>query len=904
MSGGGNVLTVTSTGNVEDDTTLHVNDVEIVTGATLKAYVNGILTDTGFGFTSEVTETFKFAGVGTRSAPLEANPSIPPASETSFGIVKVVNEGSHGFPCPGYGGTNFYGWYLGNGQYAVLRNGADDLEEDVFINKVSDNPYKYTPTADRFRPSRLPITAKPTKIRHGTEDCVWLDTTDGPFILLTNRNPDHNTWRCLKVTNTDMELGYYGCPFVHNGKLYVVMSTMLPSGSVIRMWEATIPASGTTVTFTARTLTGNNHNGTPQNSTSFKQFDKMIGAIGEKAYVVSDGYYTTISISHAGDQYDHVQKGNLVRFCHNGWFWAGNTVGSMSAWRSASYQLDLLTGVVTVDNGNFPGVITRGQVTGTNPRNPLMCSGGNLTVNAVRANSKILTFQSYGRLYNPQLSLLNNNGNDNFENARWDRQDYAREGASGFLGSYAGPVHSGIRGSFPLSGNRMIGVCLDGFRVQFKYDPNGSYSPTAKGYGPTNDRVQLFSNDLHDSLARMTWYFNGDVTKQAGTSLQDNKLSNYTTYENDERGTQTSIDANTFATIKQQAVSKFASNLIPTITESRLTLGIHRAPNVPMLAMLQVIWTVPTDPNGRKQAECFVFEIRPGGTVGVIGSVVIGKLIASWTQNATATGFYNWDNYYFSNSGVHRLNDGGHVVMLGGQGVLWVGNGGSPSIAAVYNSSGEFVDKLITSVNTVTGESWVGTKELGFGLTWISDSGEGLYLRSYGKTVPEIVQTIGGTRPHELYILVLSRSDAGDNVAISQYAANDVKVKIESLVPPARKVQGMTLTEDRVVTKAMLANANKIPNQRDATYPVQQAHIDSLQSMALKTHTHPAGDFLLEQATTAAYGAAKLGSLISPDTDAFSAAEIDSLEDIVDVLHARTVSLNQMDATLTIDYEV
>jgi hypothetical protein len=253
---------------------------------------------------------------------------------------------------------------------------------------------------------------------------------------------------------------------------------------------------------------------------------------------------------------------------------------------------------------------------------------------------------------------------------------------------------------------------------------------------------------------------------------------------------------------------------------------------------------------------------------------------------------------------LYRLNDGNWIVAVGGQYEAYVGDGRIPYSFYVFNAKGEKLTEYNNSTNVATGITTFGTKELGYGLTFIENTAEGTYLDSFGLTSDEVIKTIAGQRAPIRYVVVLSRTDAGDNVAISQYAANDVKTKIESLVPPTRKVQGMALSDDRVVTKAMLANANKIPNQRDVTYPVQQAHIDSLQPMALKTHTHSAGDYLLAQATSAAYGSAKLGSLISPDTDAFSAAEIDSLEDVVDILHARTVSLNQMDATLTIDYEV
>lgn len=903
--GGGNVLAVESTGNAKDDRKLTVNDKEIVTLATLRAYVNSILSQTGYNFTQQQTSTMYFTGAGTMQSPIEAVPTIPVATETAHGVVKVVNEGSHGFPCPGYGGQNFYAWHYANDEYRVLRNGADDLEYDVFINIITGSPFKYTPTADRFRPAGLPITAKPVRVRHGTEDCVWLDTTDGPFILLTGRNPDHNTWRCLKITNSGFDHGYYGCPFLLGNKLYAVRSWMVPGGSGVQLWDAVVGA-GNTITFSPRALSGNNNNGTPQSGTAFNLFDKMVGLPGEKAYVVNaDGFFTGISVSHAGDQFDHVQQGKLVRFNHNGFFYCANTVTSFSGWHSMSYVLDLETGVVTPDSPEvYPLQLVRSGLTQVNPRAPLMCSGGNHTINGVRANGKVLAFQSYGRLYTPQIFLLVNNGVDNFENARWDKQQFTRPGAATFLGAYAGPVHSGIRGSFPLSGNRMIGLCMDNVRTQFRYDPNGSYGPTAEGYGPTNDRIQLTDGAKHASLARMTWYFDGDTIKQQGTILSEQYPSNNSTHENDEFGTPVSMTPAQLAAIKQQAIAKYAGAFSPTMLESRLTLGIHRVPGVPMLGMLQVIWTVPTDPNGRRQAEVMVFEIKPSTTLGAISSVALMDLKHAWTQQTTATNFYDTEAIYYSNSGVYRLNDGGHIVVLGGTNAVWIGNGGSPSIAAVFNAAGQYVGQGIMSVNTVTGESWVGTKELGFGTTSVSDSGEGLYLNSWGHTTAEILATIAGTRPRKKYILVLSRSDAGDNVAISQYAASATRDKVQSLIPPARRVQGMDLSADRTITKAMLANSDRIPNQRDAAYPVQQKHRDSLSAVSPLNHQHGAGDFTMAAATLAAHGASVLGDLSGSATSAASATVLATLEDATDVMFQRTVTQVKLDNSMTIDYEV
>lgn len=902
MNGGGNVITVTSTGNVEDDTTLHVNDVEIVTGATLKAYVNGILTDTGFGFTSEATESLKFSGVGTRSAPLEANPTIPAATETALGIVKVVNEGSHGYPCPGYAGSTMFIYHAGGNNYIQLRNGADDLEQDVFYTKITLEPFTMTPTADRFRPAKLPITAKPVLIRYGNEDCVWLKTTDGEFILLTGRNPDPNTWRCLKILDESVLIG---TPHLHNGKVYIVGSSSVSTGSASWLYEAPVTAANT-LTFTRRTLTGNNFNGTLVSDTTFRHFDKLQGAVGDtKCMWINKGDGVgNISIGHAGDHHTQVRNGDVVRVCHVGNMYAPGATQEYRARQPLSFTLNLLTGVLVPDNPeSYPIEISKAGYSHYNPRLMLAGGSGNNIVMGVVANGIMFTYDSYGSFYPPAtMRVKPRDGISLFDEIHANNQYWSRVSALSQTGLYASAITTRPRGPRPLAGNQMVVECSNGVSVRFKYDPSGSYGPNTKGYGPTNERNAIAS-EFADNIARLCWVFDGDTIRHEGGYLTDGLLSSYSSFENDELGLTISMDPAVFSTLKTQAINKYATDTKDRMVDSRLSIMIHRRKGLPMLGQLQVAYLADAN-TGRREVKDYFFVITPSNLTGVIRSVVLGELLLSKVFATTYVAFNNFFRTVKTNAHLFRLNDGGWLVSIGGQYEMFVGDGRAPAATFIYNNAGQLVGNFTSWTNATIGDSTFGTKELGYGKVYHAPTAEGMYMDSYGNTVEQILAVVAGTRTPERFIVVLSRTDAGDNVAISQFAASNVKTKIESLVPPTRKVQGMALSEDRVVTRAMLANANKIPNQRDATYPVQQAHIDSLQSMALKTHTHPAGDFLLEQATTAAYGAAKLGSLISPDTDAFSAAEIDSLEDIVDVLHARTVSLNQMDATLTIDYEV
>ncbi|MGL5647273.1 MAG: hypothetical protein ACRDDY_05430, partial [Clostridium sp.] len=160
LKGGYNELSIESTGNVQDMRKLKVNDNEVVTDATLKSYANGILNTASVDFVSTDTNTLRIVGSGTGESPAEAQANIPAATETTIGIVKVMQEGSHGFPCPGISSRTTAGVYDPATKTAlILRNGADDLERDVFISYLNTETAKISPTAERFRIPSLPVTA-------------------------------------------------------------------------------------------------------------------------------------------------------------------------------------------------------------------------------------------------------------------------------------------------------------------------------------------------------------------------------------------------------------------------------------------------------------------------------------------------------------------------------------------------------------------------------------------------------------------------------------------------------------------------------------------------------------------------------------------------------------------------
>lgn len=908
LMAGSNRLSVVSAGDEMDDGSLRYNDVTLLTSGTLRAQAQATLNENGPGPNTAETASMTWVGVGSNKSPFEPIVKLPSATETIPGTVKVVNEGSHGYPCPGFGGQNFYMIHRGGDKYYQLRNGADDLEQDVFLSEVTVNPWSVKPTATRFRPAKLPATAKPIQVRHGTEECLWLETTDGPFILLTGGSPDYNTWRCLKVTNSDMNYGYYCYPHLYNGKLYMIYSLLNQSTCEAGLWEATVPATGGTITFTRKSMTGTNINGTAQTGTLYKLFDAIKGTYPNPKCMMSnaDTYHFSWAPTIQRDQLVQLRKGNMVRVCHVNSMQADHPTGFIRAHMPVSYQLDLLTGIVTPDDPEmFPIVVSKDGFSSSIPRYFMNGSGGLTTPCAVTANGVIFTHDTYESYSRPILRAIQPTTGDAYEQLRGSNHYWTRLAGGNSTGMYASPIESRPKAPKPLPNNRMVVEVSGVGQVLFEYDPTGSYGPSLKGYGPTNDRKVIPSN-VSNEIAKMCWYFDGgDITFNGGWLSRD-LLTAYTTYENDVFGSQISMTQAYYDTLLQAALDKYSAET-PTsaepLVEAALSILVHRVPGVPMLGMLQTIRTTSAA-TGRKASKAYVFKISTSKVTGNIDTVVLGELLTTRNVSSAAKGYGSGARGSYIGGHIYKLKDGGHVVAIGGLHESWVSSSASPSQIYVLDPTGAIIATKSYNTNTTTAVYTYGTKELGYGLMYTEPSAEGMYLDSYGFTSADVAKAVNGQLPTTRYVVVLSRTDAGDNVAVSQLAVTEVRTKVLALVPPTRKVQGQDLTQDRTITKDMIANTNRIPNQRDSTYPVQQQHRNSLGGYVLKTHTHVAGDFVTDGATVNSYGVSRLGELTSADETAFRVGAVKDLTDSLAALATRPTQLNKLDLSIAVDYEV
>lgn len=920
LRGAFNELTVKSDGNAVNDQSLEVNEVEVVTRATLRQYVSGILNNGGIGLHIEDTPSLRLVGQGIMSSPMEAQATLPAASETALGIVKVVNEGSHGYPCPGISDRTMAGVYNPTDKYfLLLRNGADDLEKDVFISYYYTETGEYVPTADRFRPTSLPITAKPLNVIHSGQGAIFLNTTDGLFVLLAP-NTNWKTWRAIKLnfaathpgipapgSGGEYWRGWYA--FVIGSTLYIHYTRLNNADMVVALWTGTITAANV-ITVTQRPLTGVNANGTAQTGNPwFHVFDAIWGTgPGQKCFGYNaDGYWSGVDTAHHGDDVDWVIEGTKMRVCHDGYNYANRVGSDMSTRHNLSYVIDLAAFTLTPDKPvNYPIPFTKNGWPHP-PHPPLMYGwGSNSEFSPMRSNGKALWLETDNIYIAPYMGLVeNSSGVSDFENIKsgvhlYNRVHYGPAGG----GAYGSPVTMGWGAMHFIDDNLAAGVAADGSHVLVEVDPYGRYGPLVEGYGPTNNRKLLTGAEAH-LYRQMISVFDGDKTRLQGVYLNENTRTHYSQIGENGPEVQISISKANYDAAKAAAVEKYAYG-VAGIKQVVLGLPIHRVAGLPHFGCLQILHDDPAWA-GALKVTSYVFVFTPNQLTGEVTRITFGAQL--WTGGTASnmrpdglTGFATMSN---PPVGIFRLDDGGYAVTFPGSSQYYVGNASNPQYVVLYDTKQSKVAFAGYRLNYhYLKNGYIGTKDFGWGYSEQSASGESYMLRSYGKTIASIMACLNGTSPDKLYTLVMSRTDAGDNVAISQFAATGVRSKILSLVPPERKVQGMDLSQDRTITRAMLANANKIPNQRDVTYPAQQKHMDSLVGKSPADHTHPQGDFVLNEATRIAYGSARLGTLTDADTQALGVTVVAELITEASRLWTRPKSVINLDPSVQIDVEI
>lgn len=916
LAGGYNELSIESTGNIQDSRKLKVNDVEVITEESLKSYANGILNTAGSNFASANSPTVRIVGKGSVDNPVEAQVNLPAATETTAGIVKVVNEGSHGFPCPGVSSRTSAGVYDPATKTAlILRNGADDLERDVFISYLNVETAKLSPTAERFRIPALPITAKPLTAMQSGPGTILLNTTDGLFVLLTNESIKYQNWRAIKLSfATEHRAPIPGDPNPHHwrgwqsilvgSKLYLLYSFLSGSNMHAVLWEGDV-TSANALTMTFKPLTGTNFNGTAQTGTdAFFFFDKIHGSASEKCMVYTDSYWSNgLSIAHSGDEYDVVREGNRIRVCHENFNYASNPTDQMNSRSNVSYVLDLATKTVTPDRvRNYPMAFTRtGWAHGVD-RSLFGINSGNDLFTPIRSNGAAISYNIYDLYMSPYLTIAeNSSGLSDFDNLIAGNNIYTYRYAYDAVGLYGSDVTMSWGAVHMIDDVTMVGIAVDGKHTLVEVDPYGTYGPNVKGYGPTNNR-RLLSWAEYINYKQLVSCYDSDRIKLQGTFLNDEMLSCHSQLDrNNKPEAYVSIPADVFNAFKSTVLSQITTAM-PGITQTKMTLMVHRSTNAPCIGLLQVMCNNP-DGGSSKVIFSTVFTYKPNQVVGEINALRLGVICATTRTSSSVTGFGSPTYASVCANALVRLNDGNYALTITGFLEQYIGNSSATQAVVLWNRQRDQLEHATCNkIYTHNREGYHYTREFGFGWCHSSASGESYYLDSFGNTMADVKSGMINRPTTNQYALVMSRMDAGDNVTVSQLAATNVKAKYASVVPKSRTVQGMDLTQDRTITKAQIANCQNIENIADISYPTRPGHTESLASCSRTDHTHQPSDFTMSAATPVKYGIARLCGLGGADGDACGTIVMTELP--THTLINRPTEVIKLDTTMKVDVEI
>ncbi|MGL5377901.1 MAG: hypothetical protein ACRDAT_06400, partial [Cetobacterium sp.] len=716
-------------------------------------------------------------------------------------------------------------------------------------------------------------------------------------------------WKACRISNQELQsLKWSYFPLLINSVLYLVKTYVeTGNGAHAELYKANY--TGQTITQLVKsTLTGTNFSGVAQNSQRFSLFNKMIGEPSEKPMVTNpEKDLRSITVTRLmspywkleGDCYDFCVSGTRVRVLHrntvNGV--ATNTSDEFFANCHMSYVIDLVNNTVTPDSPQrYPAVVNR---FGSNIKDGPLAGAFNADWDnrVVRIGQHILCYNTYTRLGTPHVVVAENtSGISDFESLTSGRGSWISKSSTFAHGLYGSPLRMNLVGVMPIGDNTIIGRDATDTYLKIKYDPYGSYSPTLPGYGPSNTR-EVIDDQLYQKFKNMCWVFDGEKNKVAGGRLNEQHLSGPTTYENGVFGTPVSIDLTDYYRLIEE-LTRNIPNPPSGISTRKLQIDVFNERDVPVLATLTVRAPYPQTPS-ILLAYSYYFTIVPNATQGKISSWSNIRFITSIQSGMYVHDLLGLNVHHAGTPGAYKLRDGNWALSAISHIVAVTGNTQYALMRCTYNPTTKSFSNPKTLIYGLSDPgNYIGTKELGFGAVAPSSSGESCYMMSYGTTAAELNS---GTETK--YTLVMSRTDAGSNVTISQLGATKVKERIASLIPPTRKVNNMDLTRDRIVTTAMIGG-DRVPNQRDNTYPLQQKHRDSVVRLSVSNHTHQPSAFTMAQATTDRKGGSVLGDLNSAPEVAFRVEDTTNLSQQLDALHSRESILVKTDSTVTVDYEV
>ena len=979
---GNNNLVLTSSGSEQDQSSLTVNGEQVITTDTLTAMTMSLLYPEPTGLVTGNTSSLSFTGDGSLANPLECQHTPDAADTNKLGYVKLANAGITAGPGNGYVDPNVAFIYDPiEKRGIVLRNGTDEgptgdinyywnadksdtynLLNHVYIGWLDNSDdWQYTATYDVFQPASMPAGVIVNFVICSMDNLVYVNTTDGLYLLYTNNSIDYDNWIPIKIlldpsigpfsgiSSANNNYNRYGQTIcmLYNNNIYIMVMSRMHLGLEIECFVAPWNGVNNSVVFqvapfkyqplgeyqyyNSNKIRITNDAATSRSKTTGEYLYPVKSALvdftGDVKYYqmpYSPQQYNIAIVPPPAydDPVDAVRSNNMVRICYRGTTFCYNQRGQRVNPLQLSVVFDLDAKTADIDNRNrYPATlkpdgslsIKDNWLTGGKPAPYHNC--------VVRSNGYTFVYDTYDFNTIPTLTqVVSSDGSSDYDNIKSGKHNWTRKKTLSIENPNSVPVKSGFTGLSPIGKNRFIGINPDDtafiaeYTTNTKYIGRGNY-PIA-GYGPSNNR-QFIDLELYKSLKRMIVVNDGKKIFLEGVVLTDKKRGGYSTYNNDILGGWTYVDDAAWEALKTY-VTKTKPNAPRGYIVTEFQLEISQRTN-----NLHVGSYTVTYPDDNRNSWTGFFTFSTNRSVGKITELAfVAELVSASpgtdfkeVSNGIETAKNQWinakgdliidtdcskDYLHVPNSLLIKSSSGDWYKISGSGTTIQQNFKYMAQSFSILQADKWFSAQYATACNIPSIDGWITTLEYGLGYIQRTQSGEAMYIESYGYDLNiYMLGPVQHSGPR--YIALSTLSDAGPNIVASQQAVTALKDKIQQLVYPTRKVQNMDLTKDRIITRANIANADKVPNLSDADYPVSTKQLATLVDKALVNHSHASGDYIVTYADTDTTGYCLLGGPVSDPAMAAGPGMLNSLDIQAALLDNRAISVSVLDKSISID---
>lgn len=655
------------------------------------------------------------------------------------------------YPAAGVGTIcqSIVGEYENSGVFVFLRNGADEVESDVFYSQAFIGPNgitKVVPTTVRYRPDGLKAGHVPQAVIRGSEGVFVLKTTGGYYLILTNGTMDVKYHKAVFIANGDTIAPNHGhYPLITADRVVLVYNNFSNGGWDVSVW--TVPLAdvkaNNEVTFVQMPITSPDRYGNVQTAVGlFKCFPIGHGAnAAEQCMFYQVGTtWTTINIRHANYNYSVGVEDDKIRICGYITSYLANSSSSMNSRFNVSLVVDLTARSVTLDDPNvFPmPVLSTGVDHKSNSAESIIVGVANFTSGVISSKGKQLHWWLWSTQNTPGVCLGEyTSGLSPFEATKAVNAGVNEIGPRfPNIGNYGSTLHNNLRHWHNVIGNRAILQDNDGITL-FEYDPAGNFAGLP-GFGPKAARKHLdwVSFVKYRSIPYM---FDGTNETQEGFIFRGDRLSGEAVLTGETFSDTVTLAPAAFANIKA-AVKALAMQSVDPLyfIEDSLSLYMHRIAGLPMVGVYT--WRVYNDASKTSSSgKSLVFTFTTDRKTGTINTVTFGVELLRYTITGTAIAMV--DGYSHPGSSICKMDDGKWCFSLNDNAYTqYVGYACTASVVLVYDTAATAWQRTIGAASNPAGPTGqIYNRYLGHMTLASSSSGEAIYGDVTGKTLAAIV---------------------------------------------------------------------------------------------------------------------------------------------------------------------